>query len=367
MRQIVILLILSILLSATAFGKLLKIEKKKYQAQGVAVVIIDHKSKSSFITREESSEKSPEKLTEDYLFEPGNAMIPISFALLLDKNSNMATAKISDCRNVDMTKIDCKEYNAKDAIVHSSSKIMDIVSVSLKAKDLHNGLKKFGFTHVPSLKKLQQNRYKQICSRGYGIRTNLLELTQAYAIFSYPNNIITEKTAKQMQKLLVEVVKKGTGKNAQLKGMIIGGKTGTALTASKKTKRYSNHYNATFIGFANGKGHRYTIGVLVINPKKGKLAFKTAVNVFRDVVESLLNDPFEVGKREYEKGNIKKAIKLINKACDNGDSFACYNLALLYESGQDVKQDFTKVKKYYKKSCENGFELACSIYKGVYK
>ena len=119
-------------------------------------------------------------------------------------------------------------------------------------------------------------------------------------------DVIKEKTAKEMRKLLIEAVKKGTGKNAQVKGMLIGGKTGTAHIADKKLKRYTNNYNATFIGFANGKGHRYTIGVLVIDPKVGKLASKTAVNVFKDVVNSLLNDPFELGKREYKKGHIKK-------------------------------------------------------------
>jgi len=88
--------------------------------------------------------------------------------------------------------------------------------------------------------------------------------------------------------------------------MLIGGKKGTALMVNKKTKRYSNQYNAIFISFANGKGHKYTIGVLVIHPKVGKLASKTAVNVLKDVVKSLLNDPFELGKQEYKKGNIKK-------------------------------------------------------------
>jgi len=290
MRQILILLILSIFLSTTVFGSLLQVEKQKYQAKGVAVVVIDSVNSSAYMMYEKSSEKgSPKRLTRDYLFEPGNAMIPISFSLLLDKDSKWPNAKMIDCRNIDMKKEDCKENYAKDAIIYSSSRIMDMLSVHLKADELYSGLKKFGFTYIPSLKKLKQNIYKTICARGYGIQTNLLELTKAYTIFSYPNNIIKKKTAKEMRKLLIEAVKKGTGKNAQVKGMLIGGKTGTAHMVSKKTKMYSNHYNETFIGFANGKGHRYTIGVLVIDPKVGKLASKTAVNVFKDVVKSLVH------------------------------------------------------------------------------
>ena len=103
MRQIATLLILSILLSNILFADLLTTEKQKYQAKGIAVVIIDMKSKSSYMMNEESSEKGPaKKLTQDYFFEPGNAMIPISFSLLLDKDSKWSNAELIDCRNVNI-------------------------------------------------------------------------------------------------------------------------------------------------------------------------------------------------------------------------------------------------------------------------
>jgi len=93
MKQIMVILLLLISLSSTAFSNLLTKEKQKYQAQGVAVVIID--STTGKIGYEGSSEKSsPKKLTREYLFEPGNAMIPVSFALLLDKNGQLTNKKI---------------------------------------------------------------------------------------------------------------------------------------------------------------------------------------------------------------------------------------------------------------------------------
>ena len=374
MKKIILsLFMISIFLGTTAFGNLLKTEKQKYQAKGIAVVIIDMKSKSSYMVDEESSEKgAAKKLTQDYFFEPGNTMIPISFSLILDKDIKCANAELIDCRNIDIDKDKCKKSYAQNAIIYSSSKIMNMLSPRLKGEELYNGLKKFGFSHVPSIKKLNQNIYKALCARGYGIRTNLVELTKAYfafsnPIFSNPSGVIKEKTAKEMQKLLIEAVKKGTGKNAQIKGMIVGGKTGTALMVNPKTKRYSNYYNDIFIGFANGKGHRYTIGVLVIAPKVGIYASKTATKVFKDVVKSLLNDPFELAQQAYKKGKIKKTIQLLNKSCNSGNTLACYNLAVAYEAGRDVKQNFTLAKKYYQKSCKLGFELACKIYKGVYK
>ncbi len=312
MRQIVLTLLLVLFSNSVLFANLLTTEKQKYQAKGIAVVIIDMKSKSSYMIDEESSEKGvAKKLTQDYFFEPGNTMIPISFSLLLDKDSKWSNAELIDCRNIDIGKDECKKSYAQDAIIYSSSKIMNMLSPSLKGKELYNRLKKFGFSHVPSIKKLNQNIYKTLCARGYGIQTNLLELTKAYFAFSNPifsnaSSVIKEKTAKEMQKLLIDAVEKGIVKNAQIKGMLVGGKTGTVHMVNPKTKRYSNHYNDIFIGFANGKGHRYTIGVLVIDPKVGIYASKTATKVFKDVVNSLLNDPLELAKQAYKKGKIKK-------------------------------------------------------------
>lgn len=371
MKQFVTTIFALILLNSLAYAdlhKLLEAEKQKYQAQGVAVVIIDSKNSGAFMVHQESSEKdTPQKLTSDYLFEPGNAMMPISFALLLDKDKVSLNTQLIYCKEDKGEKLDCKEINATDAIIYSSNKAMNTLSVHLRAEELYNGFKRFGFTHIPPLKKLKQKKiYIQVCARGYGMRTNLFELTNAYRVFSYPNNVIKEKTANKMRKLLIDAVEKGTGKYAKVKGMVVGGKTGTALMIDKRVKRYVHNYNSTFIGFADGNGHKYTIGVLVIDPKIGKLASKTATNVFKDVVISLLNDSFELGMQEYKKGNIKKAVKLIDKACNDGNSIACYNLALLYESGEKIKKDFDKVKKYYKKSCDNGFELACDIYNQVH-
>jgi len=219
MKKIMLsLFMISIFLSTTIFGNLLHAEKQKYQVKGVTVVIIDSISSSAFMMYEESSEKgSVQKLTRDYLFEPENTIIPISFALFLDKNSKWSNTKMIDYRNIDMKYSKYNETYAKDAIIYSSSKTMDMISPILKVKDLYYGLKKSGFTHMPPLEKLKQNRYKQICSRGYGIQTNLLKLPMAYKIFSFPCDVIKKETAKEMRKLLIEVVKKASIKMLKLK------------------------------------------------------------------------------------------------------------------------------------------------------
>jgi len=57
-----------------------------------------------------------------------------------------------------------------------------------------------------------------------------------------------------------------------------------------------------------------------------------------------------------------KAAELYRKACDMGDTYGCYNLGVLYENGQGVRQSHAKAAKLYKKSCDMRLELGCKNY-----
>ena len=100
---------------------------------------------------------------------------------------------------------------------------------------------------------------------------------------------VSKKAANQIHDILLEVVKRGTGVNAQYPGLEIGGKTGTAHIA--KNGRYVREYHSSFYGFANDKeGHKYTIGVLVIRAKKYHKYFasQSAVPTFKRTVDILV-------------------------------------------------------------------------------
>ena len=64
--------------------------------------------------------------------------------------------------------------------------------------------------------------------------------------------------------------------------------------------RYVNKYNTAFIGFANDAREKYTIGVVVIQPKSSQFAAQTAVPVFKQAVEIMVEDgyltPKEINK-----------------------------------------------------------------------
>mgnify|MGYP000695654509 CR=1 FL=1 len=89
-----------------------------------------------------------------------------------------------------------------------------------------------------------------------------------------------------MKKILIKTGQEGTGVGTIIPGLEIGGKTGTAHIAEKG--RYVNKYNTSFFGFANDKKSAYTIGVTVIQPKQNHFASLTAVPVYKQVVDLLV-------------------------------------------------------------------------------
>jgi cell division protein FtsI (penicillin-binding protein 3) len=100
---------------------------------------------------------------------------------------------------------------------------------------------------------------------------------------------VNKKAARQIHNILLEVVKRGTGVKAQYPGLEVGGKTGTAHIA--KHGHYVREYHSSFYGFANDKkGHKYTIGVLVIRAKKYHKYFasQSAVPTFRRALDILV-------------------------------------------------------------------------------
>jgi cell division protein FtsI (penicillin-binding protein 3) len=107
-----------------------------------------------------------------------------------------------------------------------------------------------------------------------------------------PIQIITPKIAQQMKEVLIKTVQKGTGTGAITAGLEVGGKTGTAHIA--KNGGYSNTYHSSFVGFANDKTHAYTIGIFIINPKKGYFAADTAVPVFKGIVDMMVEQHYLV-------------------------------------------------------------------------
>ncbi|WP_457611300.1 tetratricopeptide repeat protein [Lutibacter sp.] len=70
----------------------------------------------------------------------------------------------------------------------------------------------------------------------------------------------------------------------------------------------------------------------------------------------------------YENGygvkqNYKEAMKWFRKAANQGVANAQTNLGFMYANGKGVRQDLYKAKKLFKKACDNGSQNGCTDYK----
>ncbi|BDQ29151.1 peptidoglycan D,D-transpeptidase FtsI family protein [Helicobacter ailurogastricus] len=274
-------------------------------------------------------------------FEPGSTIKPIVYSLLVNKKRidpgqlidlGHGTYKLGKYTVRDDF-IPSKHTTIEDVLIRSSNIGMIKLSKRLSGQELYTGLKDFGFAQksgidlpyektglLPSVRLLNTDVYKGTASYGYGLRTTFLQLLRAYGVFvdggrlatphlvqrviNYPNGemyatkyppnkqVISPKSAQEMQNLLIKVVTKGTGKGAQVPGLVIGGKTGTARTAKKG--KYTEIYTSSFFGFAKDRENTYVIGVVIFGSLGSTeyYAAQTAAPIFKQIVQMLVKNQY---------------------------------------------------------------------------
>ena len=327
--------------------KMLDTMKKELRAKQIMIAIMNSKngdvyaiaSSNRFFPKhiKRSDYPSLNSGMIEYSFEPGSVIKPITFSLLLDKglvnpydlvNGHNGRYRIGRKVITDEHRFDW--LSAENVIVYSSNVGMAQLAQKLSGYEFYEGLKKFGFSQkstpdliyekvgsLPSPKKLESEIYKATCSYGYGMSANLMQVLRAYSAFNnngrivYPKiissfideygredklpyeeqiQVIKSSTAQRLKKILIKTVNEGTGKKAITKGLEIGGKTGTAHIVEKG--KYVKKYNTAFMGFANDTKEKYTIGVVVVQPKKSQFASQTSVPVFKKAVEIMIEDGY---------------------------------------------------------------------------
>ena len=278
----------------------------------------------------------------EYPYEAGSVLKPITLAIALEHkvvtpqtvfNTYNGKMKIGKRRTItDDEKF--ASLSATDIIVHSSNVGISQISWRLSGKEFRDGLLSFGLSkpsgidlsreltgRIKSLHLLNNQMHRANSSYGYGMLVTFAQLWKAYSAFNNDGIAVTprivdyledakgrhfilspsqgdlhpigKRTARQIHEILKEVVARGTGVKAQYPGLEIGGKTGTAHIA--KHGHYVHEYHSSFYGFANDKkGHRYTIGVLVIRAKKWHKYFasQSAVPTFRNAVRILVDQGY---------------------------------------------------------------------------
>ncbi|GHS88741.1 penicillin-binding protein [Campylobacterota bacterium] len=264
-----------------------------------------------------------------YPFEPGSVMKPFIVAILFDENLagqydlvrgyggrfKIGSETINDLERREW-------FSVEDVVVYSSNIGAAQLAMRLSPYQLFDGLSAFGFAKpsgidlpyeatgdLPGLHKLRGDIYRATAGYGYGLRVTFIQLLKAYNVFNNggvmvaprlveqfiganapaieaaeQTRVISEASAMKIIQILRKTIVRGNA--AVIDGIFTAGKTGTAHIA--RGGSYINDYHNTFFGFANGGDQKYTIGVLVIDPKKHHYASRTAAPIFLRVTNLLI-------------------------------------------------------------------------------
>lgn len=146
-------------------------------------------------------------------------------------------------------------------------------------------------------------------SFGHGVATTPLQIANAYAaianggVLNTPyivqsihdsetgetteskviqvRRVLTPEQAAQMKIMLTGVTTEGSGKNAQVDGFVVAGKTGTAQKVNPTGRGYlKGAYISSFAGFIPANDPKYVIYVALDSPKKSYYGAATAAPIF---------------------------------------------------------------------------------------
>jgi len=102
-----------------------------------------------------------------------------------------------------------------------------------------------------------------------------------------PVRVLSPETASVVQDILTSVVESGTGRLANVQGLTVAGKTGTAQKL-EPTGRYSHsRYVASFVGFGPVPDSRFVMVVCVDEPRPLYFGGTVSAPIFKQVVERL--------------------------------------------------------------------------------
>jgi cell division protein FtsI (penicillin-binding protein 3) len=272
-------------------------------------------------------------LTDTY--EPGSTFKGISLSALLNQN----LVKLTDVVSVDNGIYKLKGVYIKDThpfkyltvrgVIEQSSNVgMSKLIQKIDDDTYYKYLRAFGFGNYTSIdlpgeaKGTLKNPSdwseitKEFMSFGYGLSVTPLQLIVAYCavinggILYQPQiikkevdpdgtvifednpkevrRVISEHTSALMRNVLVSVVENGTGQNAKLSYIKIGGKTGTSQKLINGSYS-SESYNSSFIGFFPADNPQIICLVLVNSPQIGRYGGSVAAPIFKNVAERIIS------------------------------------------------------------------------------
>ncbi len=277
----------------------------------------------------------PLKLTKNnaisFLYHPGSTFKVILASTALEKNICSPQQQF-DCfngsyhfRNVTISDVHpYASLSFEDIIIHSSNIGAARISEMLGKQTWYDGIQNFGFGSKVGIRlpgeesgivhplsswsgvsleflahgyelavtPIQMIRaFNVLASGGYLIQPTIVkEIDGAFLKKPQKKKIMSPSTVQRMVSIMTEVVSRGTGKNTQIPGIEIAGKTGTTKIIRRGNKDDTNPrlYISSFGGFFPAKNPKVTIFVVVDEPKGQYYGGDVAAPLFKSIAEKLL-------------------------------------------------------------------------------
>ncbi len=261
-------------------------------------------------------------------YEPGSTFKTITAAAALEEK----IVKVTDLFNGFSGELKLGSVSIRDehplgivpfskAFENSSNIILSQVAMKLPDQQFYKYIRDFGFglptqVDIPgelSGKIPKFNAMKDIDKRffgfGYGILVTPIQLANAYSAVANGGSlmkpylvreitkenktvkkvkpqiirkVISENTAKTLNRLLCGVVTNGTGKRTNIAGLQVAGKTGTSqkLISGQYSK---SHYFASFVGYFPANNPKICLLILIDRPQVNFYGGSVAAPIFKNI------------------------------------------------------------------------------------
>lgn len=287
---------------------------KKFSAQAAAAILMNANT-AEIVAMVSLPDFDPNNIKETKntfnqattrIYEPGSVLKVFNTAMALDSGKVKPNEVFDTVNPLKIKSRVIKEFhgqgrplNVKEILVHSSNVGSARMALQAGFAEQYNFLKRIKMLEpikmelVETAKPLvmKEQKWKSDATAvatigfGYGLAVSPLHLAAGFAaivnggLYNTPTilngkynpeksvRVMSDATSKQVRKMLRAVVTDGSGRNANVLGYEVGGKTGTANKQDEQGRYIANHVNTTFVSAFPISHPKYVLVVMLDDPK----------------------------------------------------------------------------------------------------